>query len=122
MRVQFARCLLLMAVPVIAAAAEPNEHYDQNPHARAVLECHAHYAQTYATVRPAFQATDIAIGAKAHCMEQRREFERHVRDGSSGGAGVVLLPPVADQYLSDFREFLYAYTVDQYLQASAGHR
>ena len=122
MRVQFAGCLLLMAVPAIAAAAEPNEHYDQDPHAHAVLECHARYAQTYAAVRPAFQATDIAVGAKAHCLEQRREFERHVRDGSSGDAGMMLLPPVADQYLSDFREYLDAYTVDQYLQAVANHR
>lgn len=120
MNLQLAGGLLLAAVSLIATPATAADHYEDEPAARAALECHARYAQTYATLRPAIQASDIAVGARAHCIEQNREFERQVREGSSGGGKTVwMMPALADGYIGEFREFVYAYTVDQYVKAVA---
>lgn len=119
MKYQLAGYLLLVAAAG-AAPARAADRYEDEPAAHAVLECHARYAQTYATIRPAFQAADIAIGAKAHCIEQMRDFERHVREDSSGGGKMVwMMPAVADRYLGGFHGYVYAYTVDQYVKAVA---
>ncbi|WP_254574420.1 hypothetical protein [Stenotrophomonas acidaminiphila] len=120
MKHQLTGCLLLVAVSAITAPAKAADRYEDDSAARAVLECHARYAQTYATIRPIFQASDIAIGAKAHCIEQMREFERHVREDASGsGKAVWMMPAVADRYLGGFHDYVYAYTVDQYVKAVA---
>lgn len=109
-----------MVVSAIAAPAKGTDRYEDERVARVVLECHARYAQTHAVARPAFQASDIAVGAKVHCIEQCREFERQVREGSFGGGKAAgMVPGVADRYLSEFRDFVYAYTVDQYVKAIA---
>lgn len=120
MKHQLPGSVLLIVASAIAAPAKGADPYEDEPAARVVLECHARYAQTHATVRPAFQASDIAVGAKAHCIEQSREFERQVREGSFGGGKAAwMVPAVADRYLSEFRDFVFAYTVDQYMKAVA---
>ena len=104
-----------------AAPAEVNEMLDSSADARTVLACHESYVKKFSAILPALSATDVAIGAKAHCADEARIFEKNLRAGRmSNAAEAWLLPESIDRHIDKFNDYKFSYTVDLYLKSLIG--
>ena len=120
-----------LAVVLSLSAFAPMSHaqttsdplFGDNPHARAVLGCHADYARRFAKALVKTQATptEIATASHAHCIGQFNDFVQSVGAvAKSSDSPKAFLDPEkyqADQ-IAKMRDYLFAYTLDAYLKST----
>lgn len=58
--------------PLTFAQSAPDPLFGNDPHAKAVLDCHADYARRFsrALIKPHATPTEVATAAYAHCIGQ----------------------------------------------------
>ena len=111
---------LAAAAPVTQAETPPDPLFGNDPHAKAVLDCHADYASRFAKAVVKTQATptEVATAAYAHCIGEFNDFVQSTAASasSSDNPKIFLAPETyqADQ-IAKMREYSFAYTLDVYL-------
>lgn len=111
---------LAAVAPVTQAETSPDPLFGNDPHAKAVLDCHADYASRFAKAVVKTQATptEVATAAYAHCVAEFSEFVQSTAASatSSDNPGVFL---AREEYQADevakMREYAFAHALDVYL-------
>ena len=101
--------------------AAPDPMFGEDPHAKAVLDCHADYAKRFARALTPVKGTptEVATAAYAHCAAQFRAFAQAAQTSAetSKDPGAFMDP---DRYrmeqVTALREYAFAYTLDLYLR------
>lgn len=124
MRLSALAVVLFAAAAVLPAAAHaaPDPLFGDDPHAKAVLDCHANYARRFATatVKAPVTPTEVATAAYAHCIGQLNAFAQSVAANAQASDKVTaFLDPVKYQaaQVTQMRDYAFAYTLDTYLTA-----
>lgn len=95
---------LAAAAPVTQAETSPDPLFGNDPHAKAVLDCHADYASRFAKAVVKTQATPTEVATAASAT-------------SSDNPGVFL---AREEYQADqvakMREYAFAHALDVYLK------
>ncbi len=115
---------LALAPSMTAAEPASDPMFGNDPHAKAVLDCHAGYAHRFAAALTSTRATptEIATAAYAHCIGQLNDFAQAVAVSAwaSKDPGVFLDPrKYQDEQVARMREHSFAYTLDTYLKLSS---
>lgn len=111
---------LAAVAPLAFAQSAPDPLFGNDPHAKAVLDCHADYARRFskALMKPQATPTEVATAAYAHCIGQFNDFIQSlaITAKSSNNAKIYLDPEryQADQ-IAKMRDYSFAYTLDTYL-------
>lgn len=102
------------------AQQTPDPLFGADPHAKAVLDCHADYAVSYerAITGPKATPTEIATAAYAHCIAETVEFSAATARSANENDQTGLLDVA--RYVEDqngkLRDYAFAYTLDTYLK------
>lgn len=118
----FVSAAILVSLSTLAQAqAASDPLFGDDPHARAVLDCHANYALRYAGAINGVRATptEVATAAYAHCAAQFSEFSRATMDAAKSSENPkAFMDP--EKYLAEqtakMRDYSFAYTLDTYLK------
>lgn len=110
---------LAAVAPLTFAQSEPDPLFGNDPHAKAVLDCHADYARRFskALIKPQATPTEVATAAYAHCIGQFNGFIQSLAATAKSNGDKIYLDPEryqADQ-IAKMREYSFAYTLDTYL-------
>lgn len=114
---------LVAAAPVSHAQSASDPVFGNDPHAKAVLDCHADYARRFAKALVKTQATptEVATAAYAHCIGQFNDFTQSlaVAAKSSDNPKVYSDP---ERYqagqIARMRDYSFAYTLDTYITST----
>ena len=112
---------LMAFVPLAHAEAPADPLFGDDPHAKAVLDCHADYARRFAEALTPVKGTptEVATAAYAACIVPFIAFEKAtaVVSETSTSAGIYLNPArYREEQRAKMRDYAFAYTLDVYLR------
>lgn len=112
---------LMALVPLAHAETPPDPMFGDDPHAKAVLDCHADYARRFARALTPVKGTptEVATAAYAACIGPFMAFEKAtaVVSETSTNAGIFLDPArYRQEQRAKMRDYAFAYTMDVYLR------
>lgn len=115
-----AATMAIAAVPAEVHAA-PDPLFGDDPHAKAVLDCHADYARRFTNALTPVKGTptEVATAAYASCAGEFEAFSKAVRaHAETSKDPKAFMDPDGFQreQVAKLREYAFAYTLDLYLR------
>jgi len=112
---------LMACVPLAQAEAPSDPLFGDDPHAKAVLDCHADYARRFAKALTPVKGTptEVATAAYAACIGPFIAFEKATAIASENStSAVIYLDPARyrEEQRAKMRDYAFAYTLDVYLR------
>jgi hypothetical protein len=119
----FAIAILSTTTSLAQAQSSPDPLYGNDPHAKAVLDCHADYAKRYAKAITSVKATptEVATAAYAYCAGQFNAFAEAVAAAAKTSDNPKSFTDPGKyqaEQVAKLRDYSFAYTLDAYLQAT----
>lgn len=112
---------VMLHVPLALAQSKPDPLFGDDPHAKAVLDCHADYARRFAKTLTPLKGTptEVATAAYAGCAAEFEAFSRATRmSAETSKDPKAFMDPDGFQreQVAKLREYAFAYTLDLYLR------
>ncbi|HEY1035721.1 MAG TPA: hypothetical protein VGE09_12140 [Pseudoxanthomonas sp.] len=110
-----------LQIPSVHAQSKPDPLFGDDPHAKAVLDCHADYARRFARSLTPVKGTptEVATAAYAGCSGEFEAFSKAMRASAETSKDPkAFMDPGGFQreQVAKLREYAFAYTLDLYLR------
>ena len=104
------------------AQQAPDPLFGDDPHAKAVLDCHADYATRYARVMtgPKATPTEMATAAYAHCIAEMVQFSAAAVESAkeNNPTGLLDVAQYVEEQSEKIKEYAFARALDTYIKST----